>query len=86
MYGDILKQLRELGGYTQTRMAELLGIAQNTLSQHESNARETKFEMILKVAEISNIKVIFDDGSINYKYEIVKDGPKYILQAIDEED
>ncbi|GEM_PF-3128079 len=85
MYGEILKQLRELGDYTQTKMAKQLGIAQNTLSQYENNQRETKFEMILRVAEISNIKIIFDDKSINYQYEIVKENEKFMLQAIDEE-
>ena len=45
-----IKELREKGGYTQSEVAELLHIRQNTYSQYESGKRQLPISFLIELA------------------------------------
>ena len=63
MVGKMLKILRSNKDYNQTELAELLNIAQTTLSGYETNYSNPKFEVINRIAEICGYEIIFRNKS-----------------------
>ena len=53
----IIKELREAHNISQTALAERLKIAQNTLSQYESGARQVPDSVKLSIAKIFDVPV-----------------------------
>ena len=54
-FGENLAIIRKSRGYTQKRLAELLGVSQATIGMYESNAREPNFEMLEQMADLFNL-------------------------------
>ncbi len=52
-----LKDLREDNDYSQTFIAEYLGVKQNTYSQYECEKREIPISMLVKLAKLYNTSV-----------------------------
>ena len=50
-----LKELREEAGYTQSQIAEMLKIKQNTYSQYENGVRELPYEYLIALSQIYSV-------------------------------
>lgn len=50
-----LKELREENGLTQTQVAELLNVKQNTYSQYETEKRQLSIEVLIKLAKFYKV-------------------------------
>lgn len=55
MYGDKIRMIRELRGYSQEYMAENLGIKQNMYSRIEGNQTKLTAEMLQKLAGVLGV-------------------------------
>lgn len=61
-----LRDIREDRDYTQSEIAKILNIKQNTYSQYESEDRQIPIEALIKLA-------IFYDLSIDYILGLIKE-------------
>lgn len=52
-----LKDLREDNDYTQSQLAQLLNVKQNTYSQYENGKREIPISALCKLADFYNTSV-----------------------------
>ena len=50
-----LKELREENNLTQTQVAELLNVKQNTYSQYETEKRQLSIEILIKLAKFYKV-------------------------------
>ena len=50
-----MKELREENGLTQTQVAELLNVKQNTYSQYETEKRQLSIEVLIKLAKFYKV-------------------------------
>lgn len=66
-----LKDLREDNDYTQSFIAEYLGVKQNTYSQYECEKREISISLLIKLAELYDTSVDYilclTNNPIRYK-------------------
>lgn len=54
-FGENLKRLRKERKWTQTDLAEKLGISREAVSMYESGARKPSFENFIALAEIMGV-------------------------------
>lgn len=52
-----LKGLRKTHGYTQTKLAKLIGIPQQQYSRYETNTNKIPLETFLKMLEVCNLEM-----------------------------
>jgi len=52
-----IKELRKASGYSQTELAELLGVGQSTVGMWEIDANSPRIEMIPKLAAVLNCDI-----------------------------
>jgi len=73
MYGQNLRKLRKLEGWTQEQAANKLGVSKQTYSHYENEKRKPGLDMILKLGEIYdvNIQNIFNEDE--YDSQKIKD-------------
>lgn len=64
-YGDFLKDKRLAKGYSQAKVAELLGISQQRYSRYELGQREPGLDFLVDVAAILG----FEPGEFFNSYE-----------------
>lgn len=57
--GKMLKILRSNKGYNQTELAQLLNIAQTTLSGYETSYSNPRFDVIESIANLCDYEIIF---------------------------
>ena len=50
-----LKELREENNLTQTQVAELLNVKQNTYSPYETEKRQLSIEVLIKLAKLYKV-------------------------------
>lgn len=55
MYGQIIKNLREENGLSQTELAKLLNVTQKAISKYELELRDLSTDMIIKIRQKFNI-------------------------------
>lgn len=63
--GTRLKKLRIKHGYTQSDVAEFLGISQSQMAKVESNKRHLKLTKILKLCDLYNVTeeyILYGEG------------------------
>ncbi len=60
-----LKDLREDNDYTQSFIAEHLGVKQNTYSQYECEKREIPIALLIKLAKLYDTSVDYILGLTN---------------------
>ncbi|MBR5233246.1 MAG: helix-turn-helix transcriptional regulator [Clostridia bacterium] len=60
-----LKDLREDNDYTQTFIAEYLGVKQNTYSQYECEKREIPIALLIRLAKLYDTSVDYILGLTN---------------------
>ncbi|MDY4213910.1 MAG: helix-turn-helix transcriptional regulator [Eubacteriales bacterium] len=67
MYAVRLRDLREDNDLTQTNIAKLLNIKQNTYSQYESGVRQIPIDTLVKLCKFYNTSVDYIIGLTNEK-------------------
>nr|WP_255476777.1 helix-turn-helix transcriptional regulator [Mucilaginibacter sp. AK015] len=55
MYGEKIRTIRELRGFSQENVAAQLGIAQNTYSKIETNQTKLTTDTLTKIAEVLEV-------------------------------
>ena len=68
--GERIKQARKNKGLTQEELAFITGISISAITKYESNLREAKIEMLVKIADALKIPIeslIYDNYIPNYK-------------------
>lgn len=68
MIGKMLKKLRSDKGYNQTELAELLNIAQTTLSGYETNYSNPNFDTIESIASLCGYEIVFRKKETKEEY------------------
>lgn len=65
-----LKEIRELNKKTQTNIAKVLHIKQNTYSQYENNQRQIPIEHLIALAKFYDVSVDYILGltDVDYPY------------------
>ena len=65
-----LKELRESNNKTQSEIAKILNIQQNTYSQYENGQRQIPLEFLVTLAKYYNVSVdyILNLTNIDYPY------------------
>ena len=54
-----IKEARELAGYSQKEIAQIIGVAQNTFHGYESGKHDPKSDILVKIANVCNVTVDF---------------------------
>ena len=52
-----IKEIRKSRGYTQKKLASMLGIADCTLAHYESGIRKITLEMFLKIIDVCHYEI-----------------------------
>lgn len=66
--GQNIRTLRIEKQYSQKKLAEILSVAQNTVSNWENGTREPDHETLIKLSEIFNISTDYLLGNSEIKY------------------
>ena len=67
MYGDKIRSIREMRGFSQEYLSQKLGIAQNTYSRIETNQTKLSSEMLEKLAKelgVSPIDILSNEPTV----------------------
>lgn len=65
--GEIIKKLRTEKGYSQQKLATMLNVAQNTVSQYENGIREPDNKILIKLSEIFDVTTDYLLGRTDIK-------------------
>lgn len=69
-FSERLKQLRMSKGYSQSELANKLGISKSTISMMEVGSRQPSFEMMEMIADFFNVSLDYlmgkEEGSMYY--------------------
>ncbi len=57
--GSLISSLRKQNGYSQEKLAELLGCTKQTISNYERNARKPDYEVLEALADVFNVPMGF---------------------------
>ncbi len=74
--GKRIKELRELAGISQEKLAEMFGVSRPTISQMKNDDRRITVEELVKLTEVFNVSI---EGLLNLEKEpeiILKKGKK----------
>lgn len=66
-----IKEAREAAGYSQKELADILGVAHNTLHGYESGKHDPKSVLLAEIARICNVSVDYLLGISDYSYTTV---------------
>ena len=55
--GNNIKYYRLKNGFTQSKLAELIGVNQNTISEYESGKYYPAMDIAIKLSEVLNVSV-----------------------------
>ena len=66
MFAEILRRLRTERGFTQSGLAEKLGVSKQNISDWENGKSETSFEILTKIAKLFDVTVGQLIGSEEY--------------------
>lgn len=61
-----LRELREENKYTQSTVAEVLGVKQNTYSQYEKEVRQIPIPQLIKLAKFYSVSTDYILGISDY--------------------
>ena len=56
-FGSNLKQLRHIADLTQSELAQILGVATNTVAYYEQGIKTPRLEMVIKIADFFHISI-----------------------------
>ena len=70
MIGTILRNIRKIRGLTQINVGNELNLANNTISNYETEYSNPNFETIQKFIKVCNFEIQFVDKENNKVYTI----------------
>lgn len=70
MIGTILRNIRKIRGLTQSNVGNLLNLADNTISNYETEYSNPNFDTIQKFISICNFEIQFVDKKTKKVYTI----------------
>ena len=70
MIGTILRNIRKIRGLTQSNVGNELKLADNTISNYETEYSNPNFETITKFIDVCNFEIQFVDRENNKVYTI----------------
>lgn len=79
-FKDVLRQLRQNAGMTQSELGKKLGIAKTTVSSYELGTREPSFEMEEAIADLFNVDLLYLRGKTNITTEIVTEDAHTLVE------
>lgn len=53
--GHVISKLRYDKGYTQEELAEKIGVTKGTIGMYETDKRQPKYDILIKLADIFNV-------------------------------
>lgn len=56
--GKRIKEIRNLRGLTQKKLAELSGVSEISIRKYEADSRNPKYEQLLKLAQTLKVDVL----------------------------
>lgn len=71
-FSTILRELRELNGYTQKDLAKMLHLSKNAISHYEKGINMPNIETLTKIADIFGTSVDYLIGRTNIKIDYNK--------------
>ncbi len=85
-FKDVLRQLRQNAGMTQSELGKKLGIAKTTVSSYELGTREPSFEMEEAIADLFNVDLLYLRGKTETTTEIVTEDAHTLIEIYKELD
>lgn len=70
MIGMILRNIRKIRGLTQINVGDELHIADNTISNYETEYSSPNFDTIKKIVDVCNFEIQFVDKENNKVYSV----------------
>lgn len=70
MIGMILRNIRKIRGLTQINVGDKLHIADNTISNYETEYSSPNFDTIKKIVDVCNFEIQFVDKENNKVYSV----------------
>lgn len=70
MIGTILRNIRKIRGLTQSNVGKELNLADNTISNYETEYSNPNFDTIKKFIDVCNFEIQFVDKENNKVYAI----------------
>lgn len=70
MIGMILRNIRKMKGLTQKQISNKLNLAENTISNYETEISNPTFNVINKIANICDFEIQFVNKKNNKTYAI----------------
>lgn len=70
MIGMILRNIRKMKGLTQKQISNKLNLAENTISNYETEISNPTFNVINKIANICDFEIQFVNKKNNKTYSI----------------
>lgn len=70
MIGTILRNIRKIRGLTQSNVGNELNLADNTISNYETEYSNPNFDTIQKFIDVCNFEIQFVDKENNKIYTI----------------
>ncbi len=61
-YYEIIREIRQNYGYTQTQIAQILSVGQRTYSDYESGKIRIPVECVIKLAKFYNVDMNYITG------------------------
>ncbi|MCI8548127.1 MAG: helix-turn-helix transcriptional regulator [Bacilli bacterium] len=69
MIGKMLYLMRQRKHLSQDELADILGIARNTISQYETGKIQPTFEMVQKIAQACDFAICFENGNTGDQFQ-----------------
>lgn len=66
VFSERLKNERISKGYTQKRVAEVLGVTYNAISQYENGVREPNIDFLIKICDFFDVSSDYLLGRTEY--------------------
>ena len=57
LIGKRIKELRNKYKFTQTELAEKVGVTKSTIAAYENDSRQPSFEVLIKMAEVFKVSI-----------------------------
>ena len=70
MIGMIMRNIRKIRGLTQTQVGNKLNLADNTISNYETEYSNPSFDTIKKFADVCDFEIRFIDKKSKKEYTI----------------
>lgn len=85
LIGEKLKELRKKYKYTQTELAEKVGVTKSTIAAYENNSRFPSFDVLVKLSQtfrVSLDEIVFDRSGKSLNVGQLKDEQIWLLEEL----